>query len=108
MGQDIPPYSDYLCRAPDIVAVITILNVFSYDAVSGRDSNLHLSDDERMRYMLYTLIFIIETIIPFFSNIFHLVENMDIRPFSISDRIPDIRLISNAGYLVICRISGHF
>ena len=45
MGQDIPPYSDYLCRAPDIVAVITILNVFSYDAVSGRDSNLHLPDD---------------------------------------------------------------
>ena len=34
------PYSNYLCRAHDIAAVGTILNVFSYDAVSGRDSNL--------------------------------------------------------------------
>ena len=34
------PYSNYLCRAPDTAAVGTICNVFSYDAVSGRDRNL--------------------------------------------------------------------
>ena len=34
------PYSYYLCRAPDIAAVGTIFNVFNYDAVSARDSNL--------------------------------------------------------------------
>jgi hypothetical protein len=34
------PYSNYLCRAPDIAEVGTIFNVFSYDAVSVRDSNL--------------------------------------------------------------------
>ena len=34
------PYSYYLCRTPDIAAVETICNVFSYDAVSARDSNL--------------------------------------------------------------------
>ena len=33
-------YSYYLCRALDIAAVGTILNVFSYDAVLGRESNL--------------------------------------------------------------------
>ena len=32
-------YSYYLCRAPDIVEVGTIFNVFSYDAVLSRDSN---------------------------------------------------------------------
>ncbi len=34
------PYSNYLCRASDIAAVGTIFNVFSYDVVSARDSNL--------------------------------------------------------------------
>ena len=33
------PYSDYLCRAPVIAAVVTNFTVFSYDAVSDRDSN---------------------------------------------------------------------
>ena len=33
-------YSNYLCRASDIAAVGTIFNVFTYDAVSDRDSNL--------------------------------------------------------------------
>ena len=43
LGQSIPPTLNYFCRAPDIAAVGTILNVFSYDAVSGRGSNLLLS-----------------------------------------------------------------
>ena len=35
------PYYNYLCRAPDITAVETVfLNVFSYDAVLSRVSNL--------------------------------------------------------------------
>ena len=34
------PYSNYLCHAPDKAAVGTIVNVFSYDAVSDQDSNL--------------------------------------------------------------------
>ena len=35
------PYSNYICRAIDIAAVGTILfNVFRYDAVTDRDSNL--------------------------------------------------------------------
>ena len=34
------PYSYYLCRTPDIAAVGTNFNVFSYDAVSARDCQL--------------------------------------------------------------------
>ena len=34
------PYSNYLCREPDIAAVGTIFNVLSYDPVLDRDSNL--------------------------------------------------------------------
>ena len=47
------PYSNYLCCVPDMGAVGTILNVFSYDAVLGQDSKLshHLPNDERMGYM---------------------------------------------------------
>ena len=45
------PYSNLLCRAPDIAAVgETIFNVFSYDAVSGRYLNYHLPDYGPMRY----------------------------------------------------------
>ena len=33
-------YSNYLCCAPEIAAVGTIFNIFTYDTVSGRDSNL--------------------------------------------------------------------
>ena len=40
IGQGIPPYYYYLCRAPDIAAVGTIFNVFSYDAVFAWYSNL--------------------------------------------------------------------
>ena len=40
MVQGIPPYSNYLCRAPDITAVGTIFYVFSYDEMTGRDWNL--------------------------------------------------------------------
>ena len=43
MGQGIPPTLTTLCRAPEIAAVVTIFNVFSvfsYDAMSARDSNL--------------------------------------------------------------------
>ena len=40
LGQGIPPYSNYLCHAPAIEALGTIFNVFSYDAVWDRDSNL--------------------------------------------------------------------
>ena len=45
-------FSNYLCRLPDIAAVETIFSVFSYDGVSGRDSNLSPPDDEQMRYVL--------------------------------------------------------
>ena len=38
MGQGIPPTLNYLCGESDIAGVGTILNVFSYDAVSVRDS----------------------------------------------------------------------
>ena len=44
MGQIFP--------APDIVAVWTIFNVFSYDSVSGRDRTYNLPDYERLRYVL--------------------------------------------------------
>ena len=40
MGQGILPTLNYLCRASDIAAAETILNVFIYDTVSGRNSNL--------------------------------------------------------------------
>ena len=33
-------YLLYLCRAPDIAAVVALVDIFSYDAVLGRDSNL--------------------------------------------------------------------
>ncbi len=33
------PYYYYLCRAPNIAAVGTIFNVFSYDAVLAQDLN---------------------------------------------------------------------
>ena len=33
-------WAKHLCRAPDLAAVGTILNVFGYDAVSARDLNL--------------------------------------------------------------------
>ena len=33
-------YSNYLSHAPDIAAVGTVSNVFSYDGMSGRDSKL--------------------------------------------------------------------
>ena len=33
-------YSNNLYRAPDVAAVGTIFNIFSYDALSDRDSNL--------------------------------------------------------------------
>ena len=42
----------YLCVATDIAAVVTIRDVFSYDAVLSRDSNLSYPDDERVRYQL--------------------------------------------------------
>ena len=37
------PYSNFLCRTLDIAAVGNIFNVFSYDTMSSRDSNLTLS-----------------------------------------------------------------
>ena len=47
------PYSNYLCRAPDIEAIKTIFNVFSYDALLSRDFEpVAFPDDERMRYVL--------------------------------------------------------
>ena len=33
-------WANHLCRAPDLAAVGTIFNVFGYDAMSARDSNL--------------------------------------------------------------------
>ena len=41
------PYSNSLYRATDLAAVGTILNVFSYDAVSDRDTNLSPSRKKR-------------------------------------------------------------
>ena len=35
-----PPHSNYLCRAPETAAVATIIQVFSYEVVSGLDSIL--------------------------------------------------------------------
>ena len=55
MGQGIPPYSNYLCRSPYIPAVDTILNVFSYDAVSGRNSNLSPPQRRAGHYVLATV-----------------------------------------------------
>ena len=52
MGLLLPPYSYYLCRAPDIAAVGTIFNVFSYDAVLVEIRTYHLPDDERLHYVL--------------------------------------------------------
>ena len=52
MSQVIPPTLFCLCRAPDIAAVETIFNDFSYDAVSARDSNLKPPRRRGMRYML--------------------------------------------------------
>ena len=42
------PYSNYLCRASDIAAVGTISKVFSFAAVSDRDSKLSPSDGLRV------------------------------------------------------------
>ncbi len=45
------PHFNYIYREPDIAAVGTIFNIFSYDAASGRYSNLSsIPDNERMRY----------------------------------------------------------
>ena len=41
---------NYLCRTPDITAVGTIINVFSYDAVSGWDSNISTSRKQADAY----------------------------------------------------------
>ena len=43
-------YSNYLCRTSYLAAVGTIFNVFSFEAVLDRDSNL--PDDEQMCYVL--------------------------------------------------------
>ena len=39
-GPKHSPYSNYQCPAPDIATVGTNVNVFSYDAMLSRDSNL--------------------------------------------------------------------
>ena len=46
IDQGIPPYSNYLYRAPDIAAVGTNFNVVSYSKETD------IPDEERMRYML--------------------------------------------------------
>ncbi len=44
-------YFNYLCPGPDIAAVGTNFNVFSYDSVLSRDTNLSPHDDQRMRML---------------------------------------------------------
>ena len=70
-------YSNYLCRASDIAAVGTIFKVFSYDAVSDRDSNLSLSQlwmsyllshDRRSCLLIMTVCFTDEPIVLYFSG----------------------------------------
>ena len=61
------PNYNYLRRASDIVAVRTIFNVFSYDAVTDRDSNLSstrrradaLRVDPRSRVFLSVLLWLL-------------------------------------------------
>ena len=48
---NLPTYSNYLCCASDIAAVWTIFHIFTYYAVSDRDSNLSPS----RRWMRYVL-----------------------------------------------------
>ena len=53
MGQGLPHTLKYLYHAPDIAAVGTISIVFSFDAVSGQDSNLSPSQQKRKCTMSY-------------------------------------------------------
>ena len=43
LGPRHSPYFNYLSPTPDTVAVVTIFNVFTYNAVLGRVSNLFTS-----------------------------------------------------------------
>ncbi len=52
LGQGIPPYSYFYCRASDIAVVGTTFNVFSYNAVWSENWTHNLPNAGRMSYQL--------------------------------------------------------